>query len=67
MILPGTEFITIKANDDDSTENNRLFDLKIISVIPDPFDLEFYLKQFESTATVSFKGCLDHEVRKLIA
>ncbi|KAL3064540.1 hypothetical protein OYC64_000738 [Pagothenia borchgrevinki] len=57
----GTEFITIKANDDDSTENNRLFDLKIISVIPDPFDLEFYLKQFESTATVSFKGCLDHE------
>ncbi|KAI4824115.1 hypothetical protein KUCAC02_012658 [Chaenocephalus aceratus] len=57
----GTEFTTIKANDDDSTENNRLFDFKIISVIPDPFDLEFYLTQFKSTATVSFKGCLDHE------
>ncbi|KAK5923958.1 hypothetical protein CgunFtcFv8_000883 [Champsocephalus gunnari] len=57
----GTELTTIKANDDDSTENNRLFDFKIISVIPDPFDLEFYLTQFKSTATVSFKGCLDHE------
>ncbi|KAF3860677.1 hypothetical protein F7725_000932 [Dissostichus mawsoni] len=57
----GTEFTTIKASDDDSTENNRLFDFKIISVIPDPFDLEFYLTQFKSTATVSFKGCLDHE------
>ncbi|XP_063744559.1 B-cadherin-like isoform X2 [Eleginops maclovinus] len=59
--LQGSELLIIKASDDDSNEQNRLFDFKIISVIPEPTDLEFYLTQVQSTATISFKGCLDHE------
>ncbi|CAK6957487.1 cadherin-2-like [Scomber scombrus] len=61
--LQGTELITLQAKDDDWTEDNKMFDLKIVSVTPEPQDLEFYLKQIHGsqTGTISFKGCLDHE------
>ncbi|KAF1390274.1 hypothetical protein PFLUV_G00056370 [Perca fluviatilis] len=58
----GTAVITVKASDVDTKENNRLFDFKIVSD-PPPYDhdLEFYLTQVSETATISFKGCLNHE------
>ncbi|XP_053173964.1 cadherin-2-like [Scomber japonicus] len=61
--LQGTELITLQAKDDDSTTNNKMFDLKIVSVTPKPQDLEFYLKQIQGSqiGIISFKGCLDHE------
>ncbi|XP_078026023.1 cadherin-like protein 26 isoform X1 [Epinephelus lanceolatus] len=57
----GTILTTVMAKDDDSEEDNRLFDLNIISVTPQPSDLEFYLTQNFQTGAISFKGCLDHE------
>ncbi|TDH10364.1 hypothetical protein EPR50_G00074270 [Perca flavescens] len=58
----GTAVITVEASDVDTKENNRLFDFKIVSD-PPPYDhdLEFYLTQVSETATISFKGCLNHE------
>lgn len=60
--------ITIKANDYDENENG-IFNLRIVSVTPTPHELEFYLTQIAGTqtGTISFKGCLDHEVGELIA
>lgn len=59
----GTEVITVNAKDDDSNQNNKMFVLRIVSVIPQPQDLEFYISQISGTqtGTISFKGCLDHE------
>ncbi|XP_049436322.1 cadherin-13-like isoform X4 [Epinephelus fuscoguttatus] len=57
----GTILTTVMAKDDDSEEDNRLFDLNIISVTPQPSDLEFYLTQNFQIGAISFKGCLDHE------
>uniref|UniRef100_A0A8P4G384 Cadherin domain-containing protein n=1 Tax=Dicentrarchus labrax TaxID=13489 RepID=A0A8P4G384_DICLA len=61
--LQGTEVITIRASDDDTSKNNGIFNFKIVSVTPKPHELEFYLTQNNATrtATISFKGCLDHE------
>eukprot|EP00064_Thunnus_orientalis_P005872 superscaffoldBa00000592_g5886 len=61
--LQGTEVITIKAEDDDSDKINKMFDLKIVSVIPQQQDLKFYITQKADaqTGTISFYGCLDHE------
>ncbi|XP_068609675.1 cadherin-like protein 26 [Brachionichthys hirsutus] len=59
----GTDLIVIKANDADSTENNRMFDMKIVSVTPKIQDVEFFVKHISrtDTGTISFKGCMDHE------
>lgn len=59
--------ITVKASDVDSEKKNNVFDLKIVSVTPKPHEMEFYLNQIDGIGTISFKGCLDHEVRGLIA
>ncbi|XP_054464733.1 cadherin-like protein 26 [Anoplopoma fimbria] len=70
--LQGTGITTVNANDDDRTEKFKLFDLKIVSVSPQPSDLEFYITQAprtgrntqaSRTGTISFRGCLDHEVK----
>lgn len=66
-MLTGTVLCTVQASDRDSEESNRLFDLQIVSVSPQPKELEFYLKQIDTVGTISFKGCLDREVRGLIA
>lgn len=60
--------ITIKATDEDSDDRNTKFDLRIVSINPKPHDLEFYLTQRADSqfGTISFKGCLDHEVKGLI-
>ncbi|KAM9350587.1 cadherin-like protein 26 isoform 2-T2 [Symphorus nematophorus] len=57
----GTEVITVSASDNDTDENNKKFYLKILSVTPQPHDLEFYLTQINGIGTISFKGCLDYE------
>ncbi|XP_042347606.1 cadherin-like protein 26 [Plectropomus leopardus] len=59
--LQGTVVTTVRAHDEDSMEDNRLFDLKIVSVIPKSSELEFYLKQNSERGTIHFRGCLDHE------
>ncbi|XP_068198583.1 cadherin-like protein 26 [Antennarius striatus] len=61
--LQGTNLIVITANDVDSVEGNKMFDMKIVSVTPKSQDLEFYLKNTNhvETGIISFKGCLDHE------
>lgn len=68
LILTGTVVTTVNAKDGDSYENNKMFDLRIVSVFPKPQDLEFYITQNpgSQTGTLSFKGCLDHEVRGVI-
>ncbi|XP_074499918.1 cadherin-like protein 26 [Sebastes fasciatus] len=63
----GTIVTTLQANDEDSTGNNRLFDFKVVSVNPQPHEVEFYLTQkmdsedTTRTTDILFKGCLDHE------
>ncbi|XP_028266829.1 cadherin-like protein 26 isoform X2 [Parambassis ranga] len=58
----GTDVITVKATDADSSEAFKNIDFLIISVEPRPEQLEFFLqKSSQNTATISFKGCLDHE------
>ncbi|XP_029012877.1 cadherin-like protein 26 isoform X2 [Betta splendens] len=59
----GTDVITIKATDEDDSERNHKFDLRIVSITPKPQDLEFYLTQAPGSqfGRISFKGCLDHE------
>lgn len=61
-----TILLSVKALDkDDSSTKNGTFDLRIVSVTPDPTDLEFYLQQSGTinykVGTIKFKGCLDHE------
>lgn len=50
---------------DADTNNNNKFGVKMLSVTPKPQDVEFYLEQRGNIAIVSFKGCLDYEVRGL--
>ncbi|XP_034393782.1 cadherin-13-like [Cyclopterus lumpus] len=57
----GTEEIKIMATDKDKSKKFNSFDLQIVSVHPEPFDLEFDLTQHFQIGTISFKGCLDHE------
>ncbi|XP_029973757.1 cadherin-like protein 26 [Salarias fasciatus] len=60
--LQGSELIAVKATDRDLSEKFKKFDLQIVSVIPQPRDVEFYLTQFlDEVGKISFKGCLDHE------
>lgn len=64
--------VTFKATDDDTKEGNKDFSFYIISVTPKPQDLEFFLKQARvglksAIGTLSFKGCLNHEVRTQLA
>ncbi|XP_068585783.1 cadherin-like protein 26 [Cebidichthys violaceus] len=57
----GTDLITVRATDDDRTQTFQLFNLQIVSVQPEPSDLEFFIIQLLESGTISFKGCLDHE------
>ncbi|KAM8753733.1 cadherin-like protein 26 [Acanthopagrus schlegelii] len=59
----GFTLTTVRATDPDTYKRDGKFDLKIISVSPEPHDLEFTLEQIKDTeiGTISFKGCLDHE------
>ncbi|XP_056280107.1 cadherin-2A-like, partial [Pseudoliparis swirei] len=59
--LQGIEEIKIMATDKDRSKKFNTFDLRIVSVHPKPFDLEFFLIQHVQIGTISFKGCLDHE------
>lgn len=65
MMLTGTIVTTLKACDKDAEGRNNQFDMSIVSVTPEPQDLEFYLEQRGVIGTILFKGCLDHEVRGL--
>nr|XP_057907445.1 cadherin-2-like [Doryrhamphus excisus] len=57
----GTGLTTIKAVDAD-TNQNKEFDLRILTVTPSSHDVEFYFKTSDDeTATLSFKGCLDYD------
>ncbi|XP_028265520.1 B-cadherin-like isoform X2 [Parambassis ranga] len=58
----GTDVITVKATDADSSEAFKNISFSIVSVEPRPEQLEFFLQRSsQNTATISFKGCLDHE------
>ncbi|XP_062418682.1 cadherin-like protein 26 isoform X2 [Pungitius pungitius] len=59
--LQGTELVTLRVTDKDKSEAYRSFDLKIVSVHPEPSDLEFYIIRRRQNGIISFKGCLDHE------
>ncbi|KAL1021473.1 hypothetical protein UPYG_G00013760 [Umbra pygmaea] len=54
---------SVTATDKDKKgTNNSTFDLKIVSVTPKPPDeLAFVLKQQDTTGTIQFKGCLNHQ------
>lgn len=56
---------TLIAYDKDAVGRNNQFDMRIVSVTPKSQDLEFYLEQRGEIGTISFKGCLDYEVRGL--
>ncbi|KAM6929800.1 cadherin-2-like [Lycodopsis pacificus] len=57
----GTDLTTVVAWDNDRSKKYQLFDLQIVSVHPEPSDLEFDITQFDVSGRISFKGCLDHE------
>ncbi|XP_030280339.1 cadherin-like protein 26 [Sparus aurata] len=61
--IQGSTLATVKATDSDTSKRDGKFDLKIVSVSPEPHDLEFTLEHLQDTdiGTISFKGCLDHE------
>lgn len=62
----GTNIVTLMVSDKDAeTNNNNKFDMRMVSVTPKPQDLEFYLEQRGEIGIISFKGCLDHGVRRL--
>lgn len=64
--MTGTNIVTLVVMDKDTeNENNNKFDMKIISVTPKTQDMEFYLEQRGELGMISFKGCLDHTVRRL--
>lgn len=64
-MLTGTVVITLVAYDKDAEGRNNQFDMRIVSVTPKPQNLEFFLEQRGKIGTISFKGCLDYEVRGL--
>ncbi|KAL7864502.1 hypothetical protein AOLI_G00159220 [Acnodon oligacanthus] len=58
----GTDLVTVRALDlDDSSTGNGLFTFTILSVSPEPTNLEFFIKQQSQTGWISFRGCLDYE------
>ncbi|KAM9361771.1 cadherin-like protein 26 [Symphorus nematophorus] len=57
----GTHIMTVVAYDrDEKGTPNSTFHYEIKSVSPNPPDTEFFID--EELGTISFKGCLDHEV-----
>lgn len=66
--MAGTDLINVKATDCDSKEENRKFKFRIESVTPTPHDLEFFINKMPVSGygNISFKGCLDYEVRAVI-
>ena len=69
LLLPiwlGSYVMVVHATDlDASNSKNGTFDFRIVSVTPEPSDLEFYLDQIGDYGNISFRGCLDYEVRDL--
>lgn len=62
-LLTGTDLVIVTAVDDDNEKTFKDFDLRLVSVTPEPQNLEFSLKTINARAgVISFKGCLDHEV-----
>ncbi|XP_037832818.1 B-cadherin-like [Kryptolebias marmoratus] len=60
--LQGTDLITVKATDHDSSEKYRKFTFSIHSVTPTPHDLEFFISNMPADfGRISFKGCLNYE------
>ena len=65
MILTGFSLVTIRATDMDTSMKNKEFSFSLVSVTPEPEGLQFYITQTSDVGVISFKGCLDHEVRVL--
>jgi len=57
--------VTIRATDMDTSMKNKEFSFSLVSVTPEPEGLQFYITQTSDVGVISFKGCLDHEVRVL--
>ena len=59
--------IVLQAKDLDSpTSKNGTFDFRIVSVTPKPSDMEFFIQQNMNYGNISFRGCLDYEVREVL-
>ncbi|XP_070759291.1 cadherin-like protein 26 [Enoplosus armatus] len=59
----GSHLLTVVAYDRDQRGTpNSTFHYEIKSVSPNPPDTEFFI---EESGTISFKGCLDHEVAEM--
>ncbi|XP_060914003.1 cadherin-2-like [Labrus mixtus] len=63
--LQGTDLITIKAIDIDSGTDGE-FDYRIAKVTPEHENVKFFLKpsSLTKTATIFFRGCLEHKTAK---
>ncbi|KAJ3585830.1 hypothetical protein NHX12_012238 [Muraenolepis orangiensis] len=59
----GAYVIVVYAHDGDAGDNGT-FDLKIISIMPEPSGLEFYMNPTGEHGNISFRGCLDYEKAK---
>ncbi|CAL8275919.1 unnamed protein product [Boreogadus saida] len=61
----GSYVIVVSATDlDNRNSKNGTFDFKIVSVTPEPSDLEFYMEKNSGYGNISFRGCLDYEKSK---
>ncbi|XP_062872180.1 cadherin-like protein 26 [Trichomycterus rosablanca] len=52
--------VVAKDKDDPSTLNGT-FNFRLLSVTPQTDNVEFYIKQIQTTANIKFKGCLDYQ------
>ncbi|XP_060794665.1 cadherin-4-like isoform X2 [Neoarius graeffei] len=58
----GKSVMTVSASDrDDSSTPNGTFNFRLVSVTPKTDNVEFYMKQDNTTGNIYFKGCLDDE------
>lgn len=62
-LFAGSFVVGVLAIDNDAPGTlNSTIDYKILSVTPKTINAEFYLQE---SGTISFKGCLDYEVRHI--
>lgn len=62
-ISTGKSVMTVSASDrDDSSTPNGTFNFRLVSVTPKTDNVEFYMRQDNTTGNIYFKGCLDDEV-----
>ena len=55
--------MVVSATDlDNRNSKNGTFGFKIVSVTPEPSDLESYMEKNSGYGNISFRGCLDYEV-----